>query len=32
MTSRSLEANRERILGIADIVIPGHGEPFRVRD
>ena len=28
----TLEANRTRILGIADIVIPGHGSPFRVRD
>ena len=24
-----LEASRTRILGAADIVIPGHGEPFR---
>ena len=28
----ALESNRERILGAADIVIPGHGSPFRVRD
>ena len=28
----TLEANRARILEIADIVIPGHGSPFRVRD
>ena len=26
-----LETHRERILGAADIVIPGHGEAFRVR-
>ena len=26
-----LEPNRERVLAAADIVIPGHGEPFRVR-
>ena len=25
-----LEAQRARVLEIADIVIPGHGEPFRV--
>jgi glyoxylase-like metal-dependent hydrolase (beta-lactamase superfamily II) len=25
-----LEANRARVLEVADIVIPGHGEPFRV--
>ena len=24
-----LEASRARILGAADIVVPGHGEPFR---
>jgi glyoxylase-like metal-dependent hydrolase (beta-lactamase superfamily II) len=27
-----LEANRARVLAVADIVIPGHGGPFRVRD
>jgi glyoxylase-like metal-dependent hydrolase (beta-lactamase superfamily II) len=27
-----LEAARARILAVADIVIPGHGSPFRVRD
>jgi glyoxylase-like metal-dependent hydrolase (beta-lactamase superfamily II) len=27
-----LEANRERVLAAVDIVIPGHGGPFRVRD
>ena len=26
----ALEANRRRVLGVADIVIPGHGGPFRV--
>jgi len=26
-----LEASRARILAAAEIVIPGHGEPFRVR-
>lgn len=26
----SLEAQRARVLAVADIVIPGHGEPFRV--
>lgn len=26
-----LEASRMRILGVADVVIPGHGGPFRVR-
>lgn len=25
-----LEANRRRILEVATVVIPGHGEPFRV--
>jgi glyoxylase-like metal-dependent hydrolase (beta-lactamase superfamily II) len=25
-----LEANRLRVLAVADIVIPGHGAPFRV--
>jgi glyoxylase-like metal-dependent hydrolase (beta-lactamase superfamily II) len=25
-----LEANRARVLAVADIVIPGHGAPFRV--
>jgi glyoxylase-like metal-dependent hydrolase (beta-lactamase superfamily II) len=25
-----LEAQRERVLAVADIVIPGHGESFRV--
>ena len=25
-----LEASRARLLGVADIVIPGHGGPFRV--
>lgn len=27
----ALERGRERVLAAADIVIPGHGEPFRVR-
>ena len=27
----ALERNRERVLDAADIVIPGHGAPFRVR-
>jgi glyoxylase-like metal-dependent hydrolase (beta-lactamase superfamily II) len=27
-----LEANRARVLAAVDIVIPGHGGPFRVRD
>ena len=27
----SIEHHRERILEAADIVIPGHGSPFRVR-
>ena len=26
-----LQANRARVLAVADIVIPGHGAPFRVR-
>ena len=26
----ALEANRARVLTVAEIVIPGHGEPFRV--
>ena len=25
-----LQANRARVLAVADIVIPGHGEAFRV--
>jgi glyoxylase-like metal-dependent hydrolase (beta-lactamase superfamily II) len=28
----ALERGRERVLAAADVVIPGHGEPFRVRD
>lgn len=28
----ALEAGRARVLAAADIVIPGHGTPFRVRD
>ena len=28
----ALERGRERVLQAAGIVIPGHGEPFRVRD
>ena len=28
----ALERGRERVLAAADIVIPGHGGPFRVRD
>ncbi len=28
----ALERGRDRVLAAADIVIPGHGEPFRVRD
>ncbi len=27
----ALERHRERVLDVADIVIPGHGAPFRVR-
>lgn len=27
----AIERGRERVLAAADIVIPGHGEPFRVR-
>ncbi len=27
----ALEGGRERVLAAADIVIPGHGAPFRVR-
>ena len=26
----ALERNRERVLAIADVVVPGHGAPFRV--
>ena len=26
-----LDTQRERVLGAADIVIPGHGPAFRVR-
>jgi glyoxylase-like metal-dependent hydrolase (beta-lactamase superfamily II) len=26
-----LETQRERVLAVADIVIPGHGEAFRIR-
>ncbi|HEV8489728.1 MAG TPA: MBL fold metallo-hydrolase [Candidatus Limnocylindrales bacterium] len=28
----ALERGRERVLGVADVVIPGHGRPFRVRE
>ena len=28
----AIETGRARVLAAADIVIPGHGEPFRVRD
>jgi glyoxylase-like metal-dependent hydrolase (beta-lactamase superfamily II) len=28
----ALERGRERVLAAADVVIPGHGAPFRVRD
>ncbi|MEX2184495.1 MAG: MBL fold metallo-hydrolase [Chloroflexota bacterium] len=28
----AIEAGRARVLATADIVIPGHGEAFRVRD
>ena len=28
----ALEPGRARVLAAADIVIPGHGGPFRVRD
>jgi glyoxylase-like metal-dependent hydrolase (beta-lactamase superfamily II) len=28
----AIEKGRERVLAAADIVVPGHGEPFRVRD
>jgi glyoxylase-like metal-dependent hydrolase (beta-lactamase superfamily II) len=27
-----LDFHRERVLAIADVVIPGHGEPFRTHD
>jgi glyoxylase-like metal-dependent hydrolase (beta-lactamase superfamily II) len=27
----ALERNRERVLAVTDVVIPGHGAPFRVR-
>jgi len=27
-----LAFHRKRVLAVADIVIPGHGEPFRTRD
>ena len=27
----ALEQGRTRVLAVADIVIPGHGEPFRLR-
>ena len=27
-----LDRSRERVLAAADVVIPGHGAPFRVRD
>ena len=27
----AIERGRERVLAAADIVIPGHGAPFRVR-
>jgi glyoxylase-like metal-dependent hydrolase (beta-lactamase superfamily II) len=30
--SAALERGRARVLAVADIVIPGHGAPFRVRD
>jgi glyoxylase-like metal-dependent hydrolase (beta-lactamase superfamily II) len=26
-----LEQGRQRVLAVADFVIPGHGEPFRVQ-
>lgn len=26
-----LEVQRARVLAVADVVVPGHGEPFRVR-
>lgn len=28
----ALERGRERVLAVADIVIPGHGGPFRARE
>lgn len=28
----AIERGRARVLAVADIVIPGHGGPFRVRD
>jgi glyoxylase-like metal-dependent hydrolase (beta-lactamase superfamily II) len=28
----ALERGRERVLAVADVVVPGHGEPFRVGD
>jgi hypothetical protein len=27
----SIEVHRARVLAAADVVIPGHGGPFRVR-
>jgi glyoxylase-like metal-dependent hydrolase (beta-lactamase superfamily II) len=27
----ALEAGRVRVLAVADVVIPGHGDPFRVK-
>lgn len=27
----ALEASRARLLGVADVIIPGHGGPFRAR-
>jgi glyoxylase-like metal-dependent hydrolase (beta-lactamase superfamily II) len=28
----AIERGRARVLAVADIVVPGHGAPFRVRD
>jgi glyoxylase-like metal-dependent hydrolase (beta-lactamase superfamily II) len=27
----AIEVGRARVLAVADVVVPGHGEPFRVR-
>jgi glyoxylase-like metal-dependent hydrolase (beta-lactamase superfamily II) len=27
----SIESNRARVLAVADVVVPGHGAPFRVK-
>jgi hypothetical protein len=28
----ALHASRERVLGFADLIVPGHGAPFRPSD